>query len=82
VLNLVPHGAPTKGDALLRVAREERCDHAIYVGDDHTDEDAFSVPGLEVFAVRVGRTHTSLAPYFVHTPNEVGALLQAIADFP
>jgi trehalose 6-phosphate phosphatase len=80
LFNLVPHGAPSKGDALIRFARDRGLDRAIFVGDDHTDEDAFSVPGLDVFAVRVGRTRASLAPYFVHTTKEVGALLHAIAD--
>ena len=40
--NVVPRGAPHKGQALERARRLLACDKAIYVGDDETDEDAFA----------------------------------------
>jgi trehalose 6-phosphate phosphatase len=79
VFNLVPHGAPNKGDALLCSAREHELDRAIFVGDDRTDEDAFVVEGLNVFAIRVGWSASSRASYYVHSPIEVGTALKALA---
>jgi trehalose 6-phosphate phosphatase len=56
VVNIVPADAPHKGIALERERARLRCDTAIYVGDDQTDEDVFALdqPG-RLLTVRVGR---------------------------
>jgi trehalose 6-phosphate phosphatase len=76
VLNLMPLGARSKADALQRVREEEGADTAIYVGDDTSDEDVFSLdePG-RLLAIRVGRSRTSAAPYFLRSQRDVDALL-------
>ncbi len=76
VVNVVPAGAPDKGDALLDLRDREKADIALYVGDDVTDEDVFKLdqPG-RVLTVRVGESPSSAAAYFLRTQREVDALL-------
>jgi trehalose 6-phosphate phosphatase len=77
VVNLLPLGAPHKGLALTAAMDRWRCDTAIYVGDDETDEDAFGLSRLErLFTVRVGQTDASKAMYFVPTQDDIDPLLE------
>lgn len=80
VLNVVPAGAPDKGDALARLVAESGCERVIFVGDDVTDEAAFrarvTVPAV---MVRVGRSSGSAAPWFVRTRADVDRLLARLA---
>lgn len=82
VVNLVPRGASTKGDALERVRAAERADTALYIGDDVTDEDVFELdqPG-RLLSIRVGRSTASAAPYFVSDQRDVDRLLRALIRF-
>jgi trehalose 6-phosphate phosphatase len=76
VVNLLPEGAPHKGIA-LRAARERaRCDTAVYVGDDETDEDVFALgePG-RLLGIRVGASRSSGAGYFLRRRRDVDRLL-------
>lgn len=77
VVNLVPADAPHKGIALERERARLRCDTAIYVGDDVTDEDVFALdqPG-RLLTIRVGRKLTSRADYYVRSQAEVDRLLR------
>jgi trehalose 6-phosphate phosphatase len=79
VVNLIPRGAPHKGRA-LELAREHlRCDVAMYVGDDETDEDVFALddPG-RLLTIRVGLDVTSRAAFFLKTQDDVDALLSRL----
>lgn len=80
VLNLVPAGAPHKGDAVLRARDAEGADTILYLGDDVTDEDVFQLdqPG-RVTSVRIGRSGTSAATYFVRGQRDVDRVLAALA---
>jgi trehalose 6-phosphate phosphatase len=82
VVNLVPRGAASKGDAVLRVRAAEGADTAVYVGDDVTDEDVFVLdqPG-RLLGIRVGRSLRSAAMYFVRDQREVDRLLQTLIAF-
>jgi len=53
--NLTPDGAPNKGTALRRYMTMFRRRAALYVGDDRTDEDVFSLGLPRVMGVRVGQ---------------------------
>ena len=54
-LTLLPRGGPDKGVALQQARRLFDCDKALYIGDDDTDEDAFtSAPPERLLAIRVG----------------------------
>jgi trehalose 6-phosphate phosphatase len=77
VVNLVPAGAATKGAALERLRVQLGCDLALYVGDDTSDEDAFSA-GHHVIGVRVGHSSTSAARYFLRRQRDVDTLLQRL----
>ena len=79
VVNLVPADAPHKGIALERERARLRCDTAIYVGDDVTDEDVFALdqPG-RLLTIRVGRKVTSGADFFIKSQMEMDTLLRTL----
>ncbi|MGB8294013.1 MAG: trehalose-phosphatase [Polyangia bacterium] len=76
VVDLLPKGAPNKATALRSELRRLRCESALYLGDDKTDEDVFALGWcLPLLAVRVGRKPHSLAPYYLRNQGDVDALL-------
>jgi len=79
VVNVLPYGAPHKGIALQRVRDQQGCDTALFVGDDETDEDVFSLdqPG-RLLGVRVGRSRTSRAPYYLADQDAIDELLRVL----
>jgi trehalose 6-phosphate phosphatase len=81
VVNLIPDGAPHKGIALEAALKRLRCDTALYVGDDETDEDVFALddPG-RILTVRVGRKRTSGASFFIANQAAMPRLLQVLID--
>jgi trehalose 6-phosphate phosphatase len=81
VINLLPAGGPHKGTALLRSRSRLGCDTAIFVGDDETDEDVFTLdqPG-QLLTVRVGRRKSSAAAYFVPKQSDIDELLQILIE--
>jgi trehalose 6-phosphate phosphatase len=82
VLNVVLASAPNKGDALLALREREQADIALYVGDDVTDEDVFRLdqPG-RLLTVRVERSRTSAAAYFLRDQHELDELLRHLITF-
>ncbi|MCC7052108.1 MAG: trehalose-phosphatase [Gemmatimonadaceae bacterium] len=77
LVNLVPRGAPDKGDALARLITANGLPGAVFAGDELTDEPAFrcaqsSPAGM---GVRVGRLKSSAAAFHVDTQLDVDALL-------
>lgn len=81
VVNVVPGGAPHKGDAVVRLRAQEGSDTAIYVGDDVTDEDVFELdqPG-RLLSVRVGRSAASAADYFLRDQRQIDPFLSRLAE--
>jgi trehalose 6-phosphate phosphatase len=80
VVNLVPEGAPHKGDALIQLRKLADADTALYVGDDLTDEDVFTLdqPG-RLLTVRVGVSRSSAAAYFLRHQSEIDTVLAKLA---
>ncbi len=79
VVNLVPAHGPHKGRAVLRLGRLTKAEAILFVGDDVTDEDVFSLPRSErVTTVRVGRSRSTAAEYFVPGQRDIDALLVAL----
>lgn len=77
IYNIVPKGSPHKGTALKTLMKRFGCSHAVFVGDDVTDEDAFSELG-KILSVRVGRRKNSKAKFYVRGQNEMGQLLECL----
>ena len=80
VINVVPEAAPSKGDALVALRDRADADVAMYIGDDVTDEDVFRLdqPG-RLFTVRVGRSKSSAARYYLRQQREIDQLLACLA---
>lgn len=81
VVNLLPPTAPHKGIALERERSRFRCDTAIYVGDDESDEDVFALdqPG-RLLSIRVGPGWKSHAAYHIPDQVEVDELLRLLVE--
>jgi len=77
VLNVLPHGFPSKGDAIRQLLARMGLESALYVGDDVTDEDAFAVGPPLVFGVHVG-PGPSLAPWRLASQDRVEVLLRRL----
>jgi trehalose 6-phosphate phosphatase len=82
VANIVPVGARNKGDILLALRDQEVADVALYVGDDVTDEDVFTIdqPG-RLLALRIGKTTRSSARFYLRDQRETDALLAHLVKF-
>ncbi len=81
VLNVVPLQAPHKGDALVRVMRDEAVDLAVYVGDDVTDEDVFRLDLPDrLLPIRVGRAEASAASHYLRSQLEIDAFLARLVE--
>lgn len=78
-VTLLPREGPDKGVALQRARRLFRCETALYVGDDDTDEDAFaSGHPDDLLPIRVGRSPTSSAPYRLERQADIDTLLSTL----
>ncbi len=78
VVNIIPRGLPHKGDAFQKLLILSKPKSAIYIGDDVTDEDVFSLSLPRVLMVRVGYKKNSHAQFYLRGQSEVNKLLQII----
>lgn len=78
VINLVPAGGPHKGVALLEMMMEINIKCALYIGDDDTDEDVFSLPDSRIITVRVGQKKSSQAQFFLKRQSEMNRLIRKL----
>lgn len=80
LINIVPAGAPHKGDALLRSMSEMGCETSIFWGDDFTDEDAFAVcDGERRLGIRVGRSEESAATHYLPGQEDMDEVLRLLS---
>ena len=80
-LSLVPASAPHKGMAVVGALRRFGCDAALYVGDDETDEDVFTLDRSDrhrLVTIRVGRRRNSAASYYIRSQAEIDRLLRRL----
>jgi trehalose 6-phosphate phosphatase len=79
VVNLVHPAAAHKGNAILDIRRQLCCETTLYVGDDVTDEDVFSLdePG-RLLAVRVGRARSTHAKFYLRSQDLMDELLATL----
>ena len=78
VLNIVPDGAPHKGEALLQIMQQAGFSKALFVGDDETDEDVFRLKNDRIFGIRIGNEPSSTAAYCLSDQKEIVNLLEEI----
>ena len=78
VVNAVPPGMPHKGSALESLIERTEVEQALYVGDDDTDEDVFTLPDSRILSVRIGIKQTSHAGYYLRSQAEMTTLLQEL----
>jgi trehalose 6-phosphate phosphatase len=78
VFNLLAHDACNKGSALEQLMHTCGARHAIYVGDDVTDEDVFRLRRPDILAVRIEHATESAADFFLPQPEEILWLLDEL----
>lgn len=78
IFNLVPPNAPHKGDALEKLMELAGARHAIYVGDDVTDEDVFELRRPDIMTVRVEHLAGSAAEFFLPHWTDIVSLLDEL----
>jgi trehalose 6-phosphate phosphatase len=79
VLNLLPPGAPDKGEALAALLKAAHCKRALYVGDDLTDEAVFRLHSPAILSVRVEHDEASAANLNLRGQKDVSKLLVELA---
>lgn len=79
VVNVVPEGAPYRGDAITALRTTAQADTVLYVGDDATDEDVFALdqPG-RLSTVRMGVSRSSAAAWFLRDQTAIDLLLEKL----
>jgi trehalose 6-phosphate phosphatase len=80
VINLLSEGTPHKGLVLLELMKINHSKRALYIGDDETDEDVFSMHDPRIITVRVGKKKNSHAQYYVKSQSEVNRVLRRISN--
>lgn len=79
VVNMVPVGAPHKGDALMELVKREKVEKVFFIGDDQTDEDVFGLDEPSLMAVKVRTPGPVVVPthakYYIRSQKEILPLL-------
>jgi trehalose 6-phosphate phosphatase len=78
VLNLLPPGAPHKGQALTALLAQSHCERAFYVGDDASDEAVFRLHSPSVLSVRVEPDEASAANLYLKGQQDVARLVSEL----
>ncbi|PIT98964.1 MAG: trehalose-phosphatase [Bdellovibrionales bacterium CG10_big_fil_rev_8_21_14_0_10_45_34] len=78
VVNLVPAMLPHKGEALVWLMGHYKKQHALFFGDDITDEFVFKMQNPNITGVRVGEGVSTSAPYYVKNVDDVIASLKLL----
>ncbi|MPZ52380.1 MAG: trehalose-phosphatase [Acidimicrobiia bacterium] len=68
-----------KGSAMVGLAERLGTERTLYVGDDVTDEDAFSVLGDDDLGIKVGTGETR-ADYLVPDPSAVVGMMERLVE--
>ena len=78
-VSVLPRDSVGKGHALQRARRLLHCDFAIFVGDDETDEEAFTAsPSGLVLGIRIGLRRRSRAQYHLTDQAEIDTFLDTL----
>ena len=77
-VSLLPANAGDKGFAVEQLLLLSQTYRALYVGDDSTDEDVFSLHHPGLFTVRVGDEAVTAADYVIEDHEDIGRLLDLL----
>ena len=80
-INLLPRDCGNKGVALAQARDIFACHHAIYVGDEETDEAAFATGGERTLAIRVEPSERSRAKYHIGSQLDIDIFLRTLLEF-
>ena len=76
LVNIIPTGAPNKGDALKALMKQHGIPNGLFVGDELTDETAFRMLGDgRGIGIRVGPSKGTAAAYHIASQLDMDALL-------
>ena len=75
IINLLPISKFNKGVSLKKSMQKLKVTHAVYVGDDQTDEDVFCLPGSSILKIRIGRKKSSAAHFYLKNHFEINRFL-------
>lgn len=78
VFNLVPEGAPDKGEAMREMMARFGVERSFYIGDDDTDEDVFRLRDPRIFGVRVGQRQESAARWYLRDQSEINPAIRIL----
>ncbi len=79
VINIIPREAPNKGASLQGLCERFKAPRSIFVGDDDTDEDVFTMSGLgSMLGIRVGAADDTAADYYINGQTDIDSLLEAM----
>ncbi|HEY8609556.1 MAG TPA: trehalose-phosphatase [Noviherbaspirillum sp.] len=78
VYNLLAEDRCHKGSALVRLMECSGARHAIYVGDDVTDEDVFRMRHPAILSIRIEHSAASSAQLYLPDPGDIVRLLDEI----
>ncbi|GFO67060.1 trehalose 6-phosphate phosphatase [Geomonas limicola] len=78
VMNLLPREAETKGIALVEAMEFLGAGQAIYLGDDVTDEDVFTMSLPNLLGVHIGQEPWTAASHYLESQSEMTSLVQTM----
>lgn len=78
VINVLPEGLPDKGDAVCSIMKANLGKKAIFLGDDTTDEDVFSLNDENLFGVHVGQANQTKAKYYFEEQQSILIALELL----
>lgn len=78
VVNVLPPGAPTKGEALVSAMKMFGTRRAVYFGDDVTDEEVFLLKDIDLFGIHIGKDGNTAADYYLKRQSALLGLLNSI----
>ncbi len=81
VFSLLPPHAVHKGHAVTRLIAQTGASRSLYVGDDVTDEDVFSLQREDLLTVRVGHDAQSAAAFFIADRQLIVNLLDQLLSY-
>lgn len=76
--SLLPANVGDKGTAVRQLLQMSQIHRALYVGDDSTDEDVFSMHHPDIFSVRVGADLQTEADYVIKDHDDIKLLLNLL----